>query len=538
MTEMLEWFSVRSTSSGKGKDDTGTGTPGGGGVALVPTRLNLTAREVYRSYGVASHPQRRDTNYAGTAPGNTTLSTANIDRWFQTLHDTMGVFFVRGHYVYNHNGVAHLATRMRAAGDMQWLMEVCAEGNGATPIAQTVAHTITEVEHISTNNAGICYGIEGPNEPNHNRSGTATVVADWANQTMDHQMAIWNTAKSKANLADKDIVSPSIHDVANDNSYTAAKNIATATGVPYNSVRPRGFVSAFAALPAVKVVGDTYLIAGTQNNYTWDGSTWRGPYVSNGGIKHWHQLARLGLNPLSGSGYCNWIGLHSYPAGGGIPETKVGERLTYIDEAFGPGVPVWLTEIGYNNAVNLARGATIVSEKAAGRYGPRFAIQFIAGYGQGSTAKRKMRVTRFDTLDQWNPALDAVEDNYGVIAVNNSLTEVQSYNPATWRDKPEVFSVKAFLDNVREPFTTPAYTATPTYLEVAGPATLQWAVVTMADGSKKVCLWNNVSVYNNVATPAQRRDLTPLPVTATITDPTRTWTVQVNADPIFVGIAQ
>lgn len=259
----------------------------------LPMVRPLSARTLYNAYGVCAHPSFRYSVYA------------DVDAWMAKLA-ALGAKYFRGAFDPNNAGCQAAITAARKY-DMQWLMLVVPEAT-TEPTAQTVAKTVALVKSIATIAADVCYGIEGLNEPDHNRGG-GPVPADWALTTTAHQRAIWNTAHADPRLAGKKIVGPSLHNIAALQSYTSSN--------------------------------------------------------PSGGRYHYEQIVNAGIDA-----YQDWQGMHSY-SGGKPPCDGLDIQLNRIYTAFGADYPVWITETGYHNALDTSAGHIPASEAACAVYGPQ-----------------------------------------------------------------------------------------------------------------------------------------------------------------------
>lgn len=389
--------------------------------------LYITSRS-----GVCLHP---NFNTAGSV-----YKATNADAIVSRVA-SMGMTFFRG--LLSAQTADAYAAACRKHG-IKWLMTVVPEG-GTSPTDQTVAATRAKIELIRDKYADVCAGIEGLNEPNHNRGG-GTVPSDWARIACDHQVVIWNTAK--ANLPNGapsairyvPIVGPSLHDVQAQVSYTASS--------------------------------------------------------APGGLKHYHQLAGLGIKAVQ-----NYCGLHTYP-GGSYPTRQLNERLSYIYAAYGANYPVWCTEWGYHNALATTAGHKPISEAAAGTYGPRAYLQFITKV-EPNGAPRDLVLTFYEMLDDYDSGTkDIHEQNFGLWGVSDQSQDAAT-QPSSWRPKPIAQKLSALLNALKDPPGTPTYLPPKVVCDVrstAADASLQWQVTaTKAQanaGTATVWLWRDKEVWN------------------------------------------
>ena len=259
----------------------------------------LAAKDVADGYGVCAHPAFQRSVYA------------DVDAWMGRLA-AMGVKYFRGTYNPSNAGcrAAVVAARKHS---VKWLMIVVEESQSG-PTDQSVAQTVARVRDIAINAADVCYGIEGVNEPNQNRSSTVPVPLNWAVTATKHQKAIWATAKADPRLARLPIVGPSLHNTAAMQSYTQS--------------------------------------------------------APSGGKYHYLQLKNAGI-----AGYQTWQGLHAY-SNGESPCHRLDDRLDHIYAAFGRGCKVWVTETGFTTATSMGVGQKPASEAAAATYGAQSVLEF------------------------------------------------------------------------------------------------------------------------------------------------------------------
>lgn len=396
---------------------------------------------------------------------------ANMATYLDYLVD-MGARYFRGRYIPGNPGTTQAVTMARERG-LKWLMLVAPEAIDG-PTSQTVAQTRVVVQHIAANAADLCCGIEGLNEPNQNRASpgqtAGPVPTNWATTTVAHQNAIRQEMDASA-LAGVPLLGPSLHDTAAADSYN--KTAAAMTGL--------------------------------------------------GGLAHYDQLYAAGLRLGVNFDYC---GMHRYSGGFPPVTTALDQRIGWIRSAFGAATPLWVTETGYHTAVNMpydpanpGKGHKPVDEATLTTYTPRIAMEMVAGLG--------MRVVLYELLDDVNPAKDAPESNLG-------LYRVDAITPTTgWTAKPAAGALGTMLNALSDP--GPAYT--PGLVPVlvgTGSADTRYVVTAKRDGSARVWLWRNASVWD----PLQR---VPLPagrttVTTTVVDRFGPRSFQVGPDVISVPI--
>jgi hypothetical protein len=162
----------------------------------LPQVMTLSSQAVHDSYGVCAHPTFQTKVYK------------HVDAWMARLAE-LGVAYFRGNFDQANPGVRNAVSAARRYG-VKWVMIVVPEDSN-TPTKQTVAATQTTVQYIARNCADVCMAIEGLNEPNHNRGGAAT-VSGWETVALNHQQAIWQTARAHQQLDGVPIIGPSLHD--------------------------------------------------------------------------------------------------------------------------------------------------------------------------------------------------------------------------------------------------------------------------------------------------------------------------------------
>jgi hypothetical protein len=399
----------------------------------------LSAQAVHNGYGVCASPTFRTSVYE------------DVDAWMADLAK-MEVRYFRGLYHPGNDGcqAALAAARKHNIG---WLMLVVPESSSG-PTHQGVAETAAIVKAIAAHAPDVCYGIEGLNEPNQNRSSSVPVPSTWALTATAHQKAIWTTAKADARLATKPIVGPSLHAVAAMQSYTES--------------------------------------------------------YPSGGRHHYEQLKNAGI-----AAFQNWQGLHSYP-GGEPPTYHLEEQLREVYIAFGSDYRVWITETGYTTALSGSGGQASVSQATAATYGAQAVLAF---------AKRGLRVTRFELLDDVDPGAEDVQGpDFG-------LWRVGSTDPQTWVAKPEVAKVTALLHGLDDP--GPKYLPASVRLKVnASVPDLDVTVVGKRDGSVRAYLYRRSPVWDT----GSRRAITVPTTLVTVTDRLGPRTIRVGPDVVAMRL--
>ncbi|MEO8105737.1 MAG: hypothetical protein ABI720_00325 [Actinomycetes bacterium] len=152
---------------------------------VVPVHSDL----IYQSYGVCTHPNFNTTVYADTGA------------WIDRLA-TLDVRYFRGLYAEGLESVAQTVSEARSLG-LGWVATV-------TPPDWTQSTTAlnSRLAHIRDNAADVIIAIEGVNEPNNIRGG-GSPPADWAEQTLDVQKAIYEFVKTE--MPSTQVIGPSLH---------------------------------------------------------------------------------------------------------------------------------------------------------------------------------------------------------------------------------------------------------------------------------------------------------------------------------------
>lgn len=411
-----------------------------------------SSKDVHVSYGVCTHPNFYNSVW-GAGNG------ANIDDWGKIVGDA-NIAYIRCGF-----STTHASTGLAVAAAKKYgfkiLWVIPSEGS-TTPTDQTVAQTTADVNALAANvdYAGVTIGLEGINEPNHNRGG-GNPPANWAVIAKDHQQAIWNAAKSTTSrtvngitftnaqrLAGVIIVGPSLHDTNADRSYDSAN--------------------------------------------------------PEGGPQHYHQLADAGILP-----YQDCAGIHSYD-GGQPPTTRMPKRIGYIRSAYGQKdgkpYPGWATECGYTNAVNQTGGFNPVPESVSGTYGPRIPFEFY---------DMNIKAARYELLNDYNPGKTDVQAHFGMVEVSQQ-SETLSRDPATWTYKPELTKIKPVLAKLEDPgadYTPGKVNCT---VDVGTATDIRWFVTRKRGASGVATFWfyRKSSIYN----PSTETHITVANKTITMTD--------------------
>lgn len=156
----------------------------------LPQVTPVWSEELRRGFGICAHPNFTKTVYGHDA------------EWLSHLGD-LGVGYFRGLYC------PSLAVTMRVVkycrkNGIKWLMLVM-----PTNWSLSDEKLDATLAHIRDNAADVCIGIEGPNEPNHNRGG-GSVRSDWASATLACQKRIYDFVKSTPALSHVEVVGPSL----------------------------------------------------------------------------------------------------------------------------------------------------------------------------------------------------------------------------------------------------------------------------------------------------------------------------------------
>jgi hypothetical protein len=165
-----------------------------------------------RSYGLGILPPAGNPAYS------------HVDAWAQQVAD-LGAPYIRGRYLPGRTNTARVVERCRALG-LRWLMSVIPED---WSMSERELHTV--LVHVRDHAADVCAGIEGMNEPNHNRNGTP-VRSDWPQLTVGYARVIKTFLDSTPSLSHAVAVGPSLQMGADDPSPDFYK-LGDAGIVPY-----------------------------------------------------------------------------------------------------------------------------------------------------------------------------------------------------------------------------------------------------------------------------------------------------------------
>jgi hypothetical protein len=198
------------------------------------------------------------------------------------------------------------------------------------------------------------------------------------------------------------------------------------------------------------------------------------------------------------SDYVDISSLHIYP-GGQKPSTTIDTHLSRQAAMNGPGKPLWITETGYQNAMNSTQSNPKVPEDVSGVYGP---LQILESFSRGIARSYFYELGD----DQREDPLTQRERHFGLFAWDAQAQP-------TWRMKPIGTALKNFITLMADPGTV--YGPAPLSVSVTGTG-VKSLLVGKRDGSYLICLWRDVTIY----TPSQSGtgSYSPVtPVTATVT---------------------
>ncbi len=160
---------------------------------ILPTVTPVWSEAIRRSFGVAVQPQMLKTPYvAATA-------------WPQYAAE-MNATYIRGKYSTGaslREVTASITAQCRALG-LKWVVTLIPED-----WSMSLAQLGSVLAHIRDNAADVCIGVEGMNEPNHNRDGSP-VRPDWAAAAVAYQKVIWDFVTTTPALSHVSVVGPSL----------------------------------------------------------------------------------------------------------------------------------------------------------------------------------------------------------------------------------------------------------------------------------------------------------------------------------------
>ena len=400
-------------------------TPGTG------TVTPFSSKKLWMRYGMQTFPHFKTRVYA---------SHPNAITAYMNIIKDMGIAYVRMQCNNELKGSTQLEqlAAMKAAG-IKFIGGV-AEEAGVVPTTTPIAEVRRNVIAIRDNPeiAKLCLGIEGVNEPNHNR-GTLTradgtkytppVPTDWAAQTAAVSLAISQEMRRNSNLDHADRQGPALHDGAAEKSYQTLT-------------------------PAY--------------------------HAASGGKRHWHQMVAEGILDL-----IDIQVTHSYP-GGEAPLNNYPARAELIRSAYGADFPMWVNEWGYKGSAGAWRDSQYISPTAMQYYDDR--AVFIFGI------EEDVPVCRFELLD--DPLIDPDGVKRDDVQKHFGIVETPDYNPTTWERKPSANRLKAILQELKDPGAD--YVPDPIKLTVNknGNTNVHWHCVAKRDGTATLFAWNNVDVWN------------------------------------------
>lgn len=327
------------------------------GAAVVGTYTPISSQAVQENYGVQTFPTFGTRTYS------------DVDAYMAYVRD-MGVGFVRGGYGSGNLAGVRRQVELCTQYGVKWLMSVASEG-GCVPTSTTLGEARANVSSIRDTPAvaAICYGIEGLNEPNHNR-GTATasnpclVPSNWAETTVNFQQVISEEMRTTGSPIRNALrVGGSLHDTAADQSYTAS-------GGPANS-----------------------------------------------GDNHFDQLVANGILE-----FIDVMGQHSYPSGD-EPLTKLAERVARIRGAMGANMPILLSEWGYQNMVGHVN---YISPDAMQYYDARAIFEIGAPVSAGGQG---FKFSRFELLNDPDPGPGYTDVQYWYGMIKTPQMAASSWQP-------------------------------------------------------------------------------------------------------------
>ena len=159
----------------------------------LPTVTPVWSEAVRRSFGVAVQPQMLKTPY---------VAATAWPRYAAELNAS----YIRGKYSTGaslREATAGITAQCRSLG-LKWVVTLIPEdwSMSLTQLRDVLAH-------LRDNAADVCIGIEGMNEPNHNRDGSP-VRSDWAVQTVAYQRVIWDFVTTTPQLSHVSVIGPSL----------------------------------------------------------------------------------------------------------------------------------------------------------------------------------------------------------------------------------------------------------------------------------------------------------------------------------------
>lgn len=164
---------------------------------------------VYGSFGINAHPNHLKSSYKHTR------------EWIAAVGD-IGASYIRGRYAEGLSATRTVVSELRRRR-IKWGMSVPSE------LTSSDADLRRCIADIAARAADVCLYVEGPNEPNYNRS-SGTVPTDWKQRTLAKQRLLWETVRSYASLSHVKVLGPSLRAVSatsSDYRWFASNNLPT-----------------------------------------------------------------------------------------------------------------------------------------------------------------------------------------------------------------------------------------------------------------------------------------------------------------------
>jgi hypothetical protein len=191
--------------------------------------------------------------------------------------------------------------------------------------------------------------------------------------------------------------------------------------------------------------------------------------------------------------WCDVADYHLYP--GGITPTHGLDE--HIAMATSWGHPTYCTEGGYNTGVGITGHGNPVPEDVQATYAPR---QLLEQYIRGVR-----RFFTFELLDDPDSIpFSTWESHFG-------LVECPSLDPATWTPKPAYDALANLFSELSDP--GPAYSPPRLRLSVEQANNVVWHLFGKRDGTYKLILWQDVTVYDPNTQQMINVELVPVNVT-------------------------
>ena len=171
----------------------GAFAPAGASTTPLPLVSPVWSENLRRSFGVAVQPQMLKTPYA------------SVSAWPRYAAE-LNAAYIRGKYSplpMLRAATDSIVAQCRTYG-LKWVMTLIPED-----WSMTHDQLRAVLVHIRDNAADVCIGIEGMNEPNHNRD-ESPVRADWAAATVAYQKVIHDFVRSTPELSHVAVIGPSL----------------------------------------------------------------------------------------------------------------------------------------------------------------------------------------------------------------------------------------------------------------------------------------------------------------------------------------